>query len=202
MARSRDIEFALYRRAELRHRATDVVRILSLGGNDLATSIVRGFPALDASFLSASQQRKSRGGLSFELHVSTMLRDGRIRFEEQIVTGSRRPDFVLPNLKELKRKGRSFESALVLAVKTTLRERWKQVDSEKLNSALFLATVDDRVTTASIAEMNSKDICLVVPESLKRSKETCYPTSGNVISFRQFFDDEITRKRPLLRTLG
>lgn len=196
---SRDIEFALYKRGELRRRATDVVQILAGVGPDLVTSVVRGFPALNDTFLSASQQRKSRGGLSFELHVATLLRHGRIRFEEQLVTGSRRPDFVLPNVKELKRKGRPFDAAIVLAVKTTLRERWKQVSMEKLNSALFLATVDDRVTADAIADMKTHDICLVVPESLKSSKETCYPTSDNVISFRDFFDDEISRKRPLLR---
>lgn len=111
----------------------------------------------------------------------------------------RRPDFVLPSVMELnKGTARPFDAAMVLSLKTTLRERWKQVSMEKFNSALFLATVDDRVTAAAIADMGRQGICLVVPESLKRSRETCYPDSGNVISFRDFFDEEVARRRPCL----
>lgn len=196
---SRDIEYSLYKRAELRRRATEVVRILAGGDADLVTSVVRGFPALDATFLSASQQRKNRAGLSFESHIAAIMRAGHIRFEAQAVTGGRRPDFVLPSVAELnKGEARAFDAAMVLSLKTTLRERWKQVSMEKFNSALFLATVDDRVTSAAINDMNGQGICLVVPESLKQSKETCYPGNGNVISFRDFFDEEVARRRPFL----
>ncbi|HEU0189274.1 MAG TPA: type II restriction endonuclease [Gallionella sp.] len=154
---------------------------------------------MDATFLSASQHRKSRAVLSFEQHIARLLRDGRISFEEQAVTGGRRPDFVLPSLVVLKAKKRTFEEALVLSVKTTLRERWKQVAMEKFNCALFLATVDDRVSSAAIDDMNTQGIHLVVPESLKKSKETCYVSKANVITFREFFDDEISSKRPSCR---
>lgn len=196
---SRDIEFALYKRAELRRRSAEAVRVLMESGSDLVTSVVRGFPALDAIFLSASQQRKNRAGLSFEYHVAAMLRGGRVRHEEQKVTGGRRPDFILPSVAELeKRDARPFDAAMVLSLKTTLRERWKQVKLEKFNSALFLATVDDRIPSAAIDDMRANDIHLVVPESLQQSRETCYRGKDNVISFREFFDDEISRRRPFL----
>lgn len=96
----------------------------------------------------------------------------------------------------LKAKKRTFEDALVLSVKTTLRERWKQITMEKFNCALFLATVDDRVSSAAIDDMDTQGIHLVVPESLKKSKETCYTDKINVITFREFFDEEISVKRP------
>lgn len=193
---SRDIEYSLYKRAERRYRAAEVIRIITNGGADIVSSVVRGFPDLDATFLSASQHRKSRAGRSFEQHISRLLRDGHIDFEEQAVTGGRRPDFVLPNLVVLKSKKRKFEDAMVLSAKTTLRERWKQVAMEKFNCALFLATVDDRVSSAAIDDMSTQGIHLVVPESLKKSKETCYNGKTNVITFREFFDDEISSKRP------
>jgi len=193
---SRDIEYSLYKRAERRYRAAEVIRIITRGGADIVSSVVRGFPDLDATFLSASQHRKSRAGRSFEQHIARLLRDGRIAFEEQAVTGGRRPDFVLPNLVVLKAKERKFEEAVVLSAKTTLRERWKQVAMEKFNSALFLATVDDRVSSAAIDDMSNQGIHLVVPESLKKSKETCYNGKDNVITFREFFDEEISLKRP------
>jgi len=187
---SRDIEYSLYKRAERRYRAAEVIRIITSGGTDIVSSVVRGFPDLDATFLSASQHRKSRAGRSFEQHISRLLRDGRIAFEEQAVTGGRRPDFVLPSLVVMKAKDRAFEEAMVLSAKTTLRERWKQVTMEKFNCALFLATVDDRVSSAAIDDMNNQGIHLVVPESLKKSKETCYNGKTNVITFREFFDEE------------
>jgi hypothetical protein len=86
---------------------------------------------------------------------------------------------------------------MILSLKTTLRERWKQVAMEKFNCALFLATVDDRVSSAAIDDMSNNGIHLVVPESLKKSKETCYSRKINVITFRDyFFDEEISAKRP------
>lgn len=199
---SRDIEYSLYKRAERRYRAAEVIRILtSSGTSDIVSSVVRGFPDLDATFLSASQHRKSRAGRSFEQHIARLLRDGRIAFEEQAVTGGRRPDFVLPSLVALKARKRTFEEAMVLSAKTTLRERWKQVTLEKFNCALFLATVDDRVSAAAIDDMKNQGIHLVVPESLKRSKETCYNAKTNVITFREFFDEEISSKRPSYRAV-
>jgi len=197
---SRDIEYSLYKRAERRYRAAEVIRIVTSGGQDIVSSVVRGFPDLDATFLSASQHRKSRAGRSFEQHIARLLCDGRIAFEEQAVTGGRRPDFVLPSLVVLKAEERTFEEAMVLSAKTTLRERWKQLAMEKFNCALFLATVDDRVSADAIDDMSRQSIHLVVPESLKKSNETCYKGKTNVITFREFFDEEIASKRPNCRT--
>ena len=195
---SRDIEFSLYKSAEMRFRAAEVIRIVTTGGGDMVSTIVRNFHKLDALFLSASQQRKSRAGRSFEHHIGKLLADGGISFEAQAVTGGRRPDFVMPNVVTLQKTDRTYDEALILSAKTTLRERWKQVGLEKFRCSLFLATVDDRVSASAISDMESHGIHLVVPESLKNSKETCYAKRSNVISFRDFFDDEIANKRAVL----
>ncbi|MGB3461850.1 MAG: type II restriction endonuclease [Rhodanobacter lindaniclasticus] len=191
---SRDIEYALYKQAELRFRAAQVARILLHGDGDPVANLVRGFAQLDSIFLSAAQTRKSRAGLSFEHHVERLFRDGCIRYEAQAVFGGRRPDFVLPDVKELNAKG----DALIVSLKTTLRERWKQLALEKPFGAIFLATVDDRVSGEAIAEMDRNAISLVVPESLKKAKESAYADHSNVITFRQFFGDEVKAKRPSL----
>ena len=70
---------------------------------------------------------------------------------------------------------------------------------EKFYCALFLATVDDRVSSDAIEDMHSLGVHLLVPESLKKSKETCYGSKSNVITFRDFFDEEISVKRPDFR---
>jgi hypothetical protein len=194
MAISRDIEFDLYRKAELRQRASQALSLLAKS-EDLVSSLVRGFKALDQLFLSAAQTRKSRAGLSFEHHVKRMLVDGRIQHEAQTPVGGRRPDFILPNVATLNLRK---PEALILSLKTTLRERWKQLGLERRHSAVFLATVDDRISMPAIEEMARNEIVLVVPESLKKSKEAVYSESSDVITFRQFFDDEIRTNRPNL----
>jgi len=191
---SRDIEYAIYKHAELRFRAAQVARILLHGGDDPVASLVRGFPELDSIFLSAAQTRKSRAGLSFEHHVERVFRDGRISYEAQAVFGGRRPDFVLPDVKALNAKG----DVVIVSLKTTLRERWKQLAMEKPFGAIFLATVDDRVSSEAIEEMAKNAISLVVPESLKEAKESAYEDYSNVMTFRQFFDVEVRSKRPSL----
>lgn len=194
---SREIEYRLYRGHELRRRASELLSILS-GTPDLPSAVVRRYPDIDAVLLSASQQRKTRAGRSFEHHIAAALEAGNVRFQEQAVTGGRRPDFIMPDLRSLRSKKRSYSDALVLAAKTTLRERWKQVSSEQLNCDVFLATVDDRVAPTSIREMADSGIQLIVPESLKSSSEAHYQDQVNVISFRDFFDGCIRAQRPLL----
>jgi hypothetical protein len=192
---SRDIEYRLYKAAEIRHRAADVLRILTSGTlPDLPSAIVRGYPELTATFLSASQHRKSRAGRSFENHIARLLSDGNVAFQAQAVTGGRRPDFVLPDAAAL--KGPAAADAIILSAKTTLRERWKQVAMERFESEVFLATVDDRISGEAIKDMARQRIRLVVPESLKRSKETDYGDKENVITFRDFFDGELKERRP------
>ena len=191
---SRDIEYSIYKQAELRYRAAQVARILLHGSGDPVSNLVRSFSELDSIFLSAAQTRKSRAGLSFEHHVERLFKDGRVRHEAQVVFGGRRPDFVLPDIKELNVKG----DAIIVSLKTTLRERWKQLALEKPLGAIFLATVDDRVSKEAIDEMGRNSISLVVPESLKKAKESVYDGYDNVITFRQFFDHEVKSKRPAL----
>ncbi|MES2414466.1 MAG: type II restriction endonuclease [Pseudomonadota bacterium] len=204
---SRDIEYSIYKRVERRHRAAEVLRILSVenglkGGESLVNAVVRGYPALDATFLSASQHRKSRAGRSFEHHIFRLLTDGKIPFDEQAVTGGRRPDFVLPSLKWLNAVDRDFNGAVILSAKTTLRERWKQVTLEKFNCGLFLATVDDRISASAIDDMGTHGVTLVVPESLKKSKDTCYDLKNNVITFADFFVNELATKREKFASAG
>lgn len=194
---SRDIEYTIFRRFERKRRAAEVVSVLANNPTGLVGAVVRGFAQLDSIFLSASQQRKTRAGRSFEFHIASVLRDGGIPFEEQTISGSRRPDFILPNLKTLESRARDTNEALVIAAKTTLRDRWKGVNSESLRCTVYLATVDDRVMSPVLSEMKEEGIVLVVPESLKASKETVYGAHANVISLKDF---AMTRIPKRLRT--
>ncbi|MFW5333255.1 type II restriction endonuclease [Hydrogenophaga sp. ZJX-1] len=207
---SRDIEYCLFRDFELRARSMELVRLV-LGMDSTSMSVERAlraliteFPRIDKVLLSASQQRKSRAGKSFELHIERMLKDGRVPYEAQVVIESKkRPDFVLPDFRLYADSGRAREEALVLSAKTTLRERWKQVHGEIRDCDLYLATVDENVAAAAISEMGEAGITLVVPESLKVSDAAVYRQQTNVISFGEFFTLHLRRDRyPLWRTRG
>lgn len=200
---SRDIEYSIYRRHELRMRAVEIAKVMA-SHDRIATSAVRGFPAMNSIFLSASQQRKSRAGKSFESHLAAMLKAGGVKFEAQAILGQRRPDFVLPDQATVALDGnRGYNEAAILSAKTTLRERWKQITHERFNCAIFLATVDDRVSKEALEDLRSAEITLVVPESLKmKTNESFYYHDSNVISFRELFDEELARRRPGLLIAG
>lgn len=208
---SRGVEYELFREYELRFRSMQLARIIlaaepagSITVEKVLMNLITGFHEIDRTLLSASQQRKSRAGYSFEHHIQQMLADGKIPHDVQVIMeAKKRPDFVLPTYKFFKDKARPKDHALVLSAKTTLRERWKQVLNEIKNCDLYLATVDEDIAANAIEDMNSTGIVLVVPESLKKSDTTVYGKHGNVITFRDFFRHEIKANRfPVWAQLG
>ncbi|MDF1607801.1 type II restriction endonuclease [Hoeflea sp. YIM 152468] len=195
---SRSIEWNLFREFQRRERTVSLVRMImgdspkQITAKSVIRELVERFPEIDALMLSASQQRKSRAGYSYEHHIEAMLTEGGIPFEKQVVIeAKKRPDFILPSLAYLKKPINAEASGLILSAKTTLRERWKQVERELTSGALFLTTVDENIAGNSIEEMSSMNITLVVPEKLKHAKETEYKKHSNVMSFRQFCDEVI-----------
>ena len=199
---SRDIEYRLFRDFEMKTRSMQLVKIILGSETGKMTveralrAIITDFSLIDKVLLSAAQQRKSRAGKSFELHIERLLKDGSVPHEVQVVIESKkRPDFVLPSYRVYADAGRTHEQAVVLSAKTTLRERWKQVHGEIRNCALYLATVDENVAASAITEMGEAGIRLVVPESLKTSDAAVYRKQKNVISFKEFFMSDLGHQR-------
>lgn len=204
---SRDIEHRLFRDFEMKSRSMQLVNIIlgpetgKMTVERALRALITDFPLIDKVLLSAAQQRKSRAGKSFELHIARLLRDGGIPHEEQkVLESKKRPDFVLPSYRMYADNDRTHEQALVLSAKTTLRERWKQVHLEIKNCDLYLATVDENIAASAIVEMGEAGIRLVVPESLKTSTAAVYEDQENVISFKEFFTTDLgVRRMPLWR---
>jgi len=193
---SRSIEWELFKEFQRRERAVELVRLVlgdkprKITASEVIRRLVDELPAIDALMLSASQQRKSRAGYSYEHHIEAMLLGGEIPHEKQVVIASRkRPDFVLPSLAFVDSNTEDAATGLILSAKTTLRERWKQVEREKGGRQLFLTTVDENIAGSTIEDMDSIGVCLVIPESLRKSKETEYCGHDNVVSFREFCDE-------------
>ncbi|MFN4202419.1 MAG: type II restriction endonuclease [Tabrizicola sp.] len=192
---SRSIEWDLFRDYQRRERSVELVRIVlgdvpvTFTSGDVIRLLIDQLPAIDALMLSASQQRKSRAGYSYEHHIETMLAGGGIPFEKQvIIEAKKRPDFILPSLAFIDSGRPEAATGLILSAKTTLRERWKQVEREKGARALYLTTVGENIASNAIEDMAEMGIFLVIPESLMKSKETEYAGHRNVLSFRDFCD--------------
>lgn len=190
---SRSIEWDFFREYQRRERSVELVRIV-LGDtartctpSEVIRRLIDGYQVIDALLLSASQQRKSRAGYSYEHHIEAMLTGGKIPFEKQvIIEAKKRPDFILPSLAFIDSGKDMAASGLILSAKTTLRERWKQVEREKGSRRLFLTTVDENIAGNAIEDMASFGAHLVIPESLMKSKEAEYEGHHNVVSFGDF----------------
>lgn len=193
------IEFDLYRQHEVRTRGAKLIKLLLGDGAEptvgsMVTRLVRDFSGFYSEMLNASQQRKARVGTGFEAHIRTLLDAGNVPYAEQKMVGSLRPDFVLPNVELYKANS---PHALVLSAKTTLRERWKQVTMENRDCPVFLATMDEKVAVASVRKMKEKNVYLVVPETFKAKTGVIvdFAQEPNVLSFGEFFREEIAQRR-------
>lgn len=116
-------------------------------------------------FLSVSQSRKQRGGKDFELQVQALLEKAGIPFESQ--PRRERVDLILPN-RSLWERDRA--RAVLLSLKRTLRERWRQVVDELYNLKCpntYLLTAETSLPQNSVQEIFSRNIYLVVWDEVK-----------------------------------
>lgn len=195
---SRSIEWDIFREHQRRERSVELVRLVlgdesrAIDAKEVIRQLIDQLPAIDALMLSASQQRRSRAGYSYEHHIEAMLIGGGIPFEKQVVLESKkRPDFVLPSLAFVDSKRKEADTGLILSAKTTLRERWKQVEREKGSRRLYLTTVDENIAGSAIEDMATIGVQLVIPESLRKAKETEYEGHANVVTFAEFCQSHV-----------
>ena len=154
--RRRDCEFDLFQSLE---EAVELPRAQA------------GFPTI-AEFLAAAQtvlqRRKARSGKSLELHMREML------IEEAFVEGrdftyqpkaGNNPDFLFPNEALYLDASYPRTQLRMLAAKTTIRDRWRQVTEECSDlPARHLLTLQEGVSEAQFKLIVDAGIRLVVPQ--------------------------------------
>lgn len=125
------------------------------------------------------QRRKSRAGRSLELNVRALFLEENLRegqdFQYQPESELRkRPDFLFPNEERYKDGSYPQNRLMMLGVKTTVRDRWRQVlnEADRIDRKHIL-TVQEGVSENQFREMYDAGIRLVVPQSLTGH----YPTS-------------------------
>lgn len=140
--------------------------------------IKKGFSSIE-SFVSLAQSilqsRKSRAGNSLEFHTRDILKEEKFEAEKDfsfrpVVEGNKRPDFIFPSVSAYKNKGFPDKKLRMLAVKTTCKDRWRQVLKEASRiKKKHLLTEQQGMSDNQFKEIVDEKIQLVVPESMHKS---------------------------------
>lgn len=114
------------------------------------------------------QRRRSRAGHALENHTAELLTQWGIPFESQAATeGSARPDFLIPSSSAYHNPGVADSSLRMLAVKTTCKDRWRQILAEAARIPhKHLLTLESPISSAQLAEMRRHSVTPIVPASL------------------------------------
>lgn len=111
-------------------------------------------------------RRKSRAGKSLEYHLAEVFKISRLKFEAQSVTeDKKKPDFLFPNSKAYLDKNFNKEKLIILASKTTCKDRWRQVlnEADRVRTK-HLFTLQQGISKNQLEEMYKYNVCLVVPK--------------------------------------
>jgi len=128
----------------------------------------RWYPYLREMFLSVAQSRKARGGSDFQLQFAHLLTLMEIPYE--MVESTFRVDFFIPD-KATFDKNRT--TAMIVSVKRTLRERWREVVEELYNTRapnVFLLTADEDFSEAVVDRISDYNIHLLVWDEIKKER--------------------------------
>lgn len=129
----------------------------------------RPFDSVDAFIQRANQilnRRKSRAGKSLENHLATIFAHHGLKFEEQVVTeDNKKPDFIFPNGESYHNIYFPTELLTILGVKTTCKDRWRQVLTEADRvDVKYLFTLQPGISSNQLREMRDSKLVLVVPK--------------------------------------
>ncbi|MEQ8710809.1 MAG: type II restriction endonuclease [Rhodospirillales bacterium] len=162
-----DMEEQLFRRLERRI----VAERIASGFNIPDGADVDGFLSFS---LSVQNRRKSRAGQSLEHHLEAVLVASGIRYSRGAETENRnKPDFLFPGCKYYHDPAFPPARLTMLGVKSTLKDRWRQVlsEAERIDKK-HLLTLEPGISENQTSEMQAKNLQLVLPRKLHKSFRT------------------------------
>lgn len=111
-------------------------------------------------------RRKSRAGHSLEYHVEYLLQLSGVPFESQPrIDGKVKPDILIPGKQAYEDSAFPPERLTVLALKTTCKDRWRQVLNEgRRVPEKHLLTLQPSISRDQLIEMREARVRLVVPK--------------------------------------
>lgn len=121
--------------------------------------------------LSVQNRRKSRAGHAFENHLSVIFNSHNIRYSNGKVTEmNKKPDFIFPGIKEYHDENFDVSLLTLLGLKTTAKDRWRQVlsESSKIKNK-HLITLEPAISKNQTDEMISEKLQLVLPTEILKT---------------------------------
>ncbi|MDR2179452.1 MAG: hypothetical protein LBP21_04015 [Synergistaceae bacterium] len=118
--------------------------------------------------LSIQNRRKSRVGQALENHVEQIFGSRNIRFDRTKVTeNNSKPDFIFPGITEYHDNTFSVALLTMLGVKTTCKDRWRQVlvEASRIPNK-HLLTLEAAISENQTDEMRNQNLQLVVPVAI------------------------------------
>lgn len=115
--------------------------------------------------LSVLNRRKSRAGQSLENHLAQIFNDHHIAYSRTPITESKsKPDFLFPGINFYKDATFPPQLLHMLGVKTTCKDRWRQVlvEADRI-SHKHLLTMQGAISVNQTNEMQLHNLQLVVP---------------------------------------
>lgn len=133
--------------------------------------IEKGFATVDEFInfsLSVHNRRKSRAGFALENHLKFAFETLGIHHSFNKVTENKsRPDFIFPGIAQYHDLDFPVASLTMLGVKTTCKDRWRQVLSEAHRIPnKHLLTLEPSISVSQTDEMRSSNLQLVVPQGI------------------------------------
>jgi len=152
--------------------------------------IVRNFRDVDDFLQTAARimnRRKSRAGRSLENHVGHILETSGVQHSVRPNIDGK-PDIVIPGEDQYRDNAFPIERLMVVGVKTTCKDRWRQVLNEgRRVQRKHILTTQRGITTNQLREMNEANVTLVVPASLQDEYPPDRPIT--MISIEQFIEN-------------
>jgi hypothetical protein len=167
-----EAEYKLFRLAERQICQSEIVRIKKDVDDFLRTA---------SSILN---RRKSRAGRSLENHVEFLLNRARVPFEMRPDIDGK-PDVIMPDCVSYHNTDYPVEKLLVVGIKTTCKDRWRQVLNEgRRVRPKYIITIQQGISSSQLNEMSAAQVTLVVPRHLHKY----YPAHRSItlLDFEEF----------------
>jgi hypothetical protein len=121
--------------------------------------------------LSVHNRRKSRAGHALENHLEYLLSVHKLTFSKGRITENKsKPDFIFPDINSYHNPAFPADYLTMLGVKTTLKDRWRQIlaEADRIKNK-HLLTFQPSITEPQTAEMQSFNLQLVVPTQIHKT---------------------------------
>lgn len=178
----RDLEFQLFNAIEDAHIEPIIKKGFSKKSEFLRFS------------LSVQNRRKMRSGKSLEYILADLFKSEGVLFSATPVTElNKRPDFLFPSAEAYHCPSFPANKLCMLGVKTSCKDRWRQILSEadRIPSP-HLFTLDCAITASQFAEMSSERVRLVMPRPLIR--DLSWEAKGQVATLGEFVAWRLTEQ--------